>query len=87
MNQEFNTVDPNILSNKQLPLNADRTLNIFWYDAHYEEYNNPDGTVILFGKCYDPLLKKYVSVSVQVKEIERIMYAVPWDPTSDCREV
>ena len=87
MNQEFNTVDPSVLSSKWLPLNSDGSLNVFWYDAHYEEYNNSDGTVILFGKAFDHLTKKYVSVSIQVKEIERIMYAVPKDPTSECWEV
>lgn len=64
MNQQFNTVDSSILANKQLPVNEDRSLNVFWFDAHYEEFNNPDGTVILFGKAFDPLLKKYVSVSL-----------------------
>lgn len=60
----FNKVDASAISNKQLPLNKEGNLNVFWYDAHFEEYNNTDGTVLIFGKCFDPMQNKYMSIAV-----------------------
>lgn len=65
-------------------------MQVFWYDAHIEEQmygNSNNGTVILFGKCFDASSGKYLSVGVQVQEISRIIYAVPKDPMSDCTDV
>ena len=70
---------------QSIPVNADGSLSLFWYDVHEEM--NTEGTVFLFGKCQDPKTKKFGSVCVQVKNMERIMYAVPKDRTSDCTEV
>lgn len=61
--------------NRDLPLNSDNTLSIFWYDAHEDFVNQ--GEVYLFGKVYDPSLKKYSSICLIVRGINRIMYAVP----------
>lgn len=44
-------------------MNKDGSMNVFWYDAHFDEYNN-DGTVILFGKCYDPKTDKHMSIGI-----------------------
>lgn len=85
-NEQFNTVDySQINQKKELPLNDDGSLSIFWYDAH-EEFAG-DGTVYIFGKCYDQKVKKFMSISLQIKDLERIMYAVPKDRTSDCMDV
>ena len=51
-NEAFNKPDFEMQAGKKdLPLNEDGTLSIFWYDV-YEEYND-NGVVYLFGKCYD----------------------------------
>ncbi len=77
-NEQFNKTDFDTLNQKkELPLNQDGSLSIFWYDAH-EEYGD-HGVVYLFGKCYNDKTRKFSSVCVQVKELERIMYAVPKD--------
>lgn len=53
MNEQFNKVDSSRIEKKELPLDSNGHLSVFWYDAHYEEYGG-DGTVLLFGKCFDP---------------------------------
>jgi hypothetical protein len=58
-----------------LPIDGKGNLNIYWYDAH-EDYNNQN-EIYLFGKLYSDVSKQYHSVSVVVRGIDRIMYAVP----------
>jgi len=48
---------------------------------------NGSRAVFLFGKVWDEAQKKYSSVGIQVKNMERIMYAVPRERGSDCSEV
>nr|AAG52947.1 type I DNA polymerase alpha [Urostyla grandis] len=57
-----------------LPVNKDKELAFFWFDAHEE---NMGLDVFLFGKVYQPELKQYVSCSLKVNGMQRIVYALP----------
>ena len=77
-NEPNNTESANISREDKklpLPLNSDNTLSVFWIDGHEESINQSE--VYLFGKVYNPTFKRYSSIWLVVRGINRIMYWVP----------
>ena len=60
----------------KLPLEADNSIKIFWYDAIEESFNNKPN-VIFFGKIYEPQSKSYLSISLIIKDIYRTVFVLP----------
>ena len=69
--------NPSINKTKyKLPLEADNSIKIFWYDAIEESFNNKPN-VIFFGKIYEPQSKSYLSISIIIKDIYRTVFVLP----------
>jgi len=62
----------------KLPVNADDSLFVYWIDM-IEEAVNRNNCVIVFGKVYDPAEQRFSSISLVLKNIERILYIIPKD--------
>jgi len=64
------------VTNAEYPLktNDDGSLSFYWFDAHEENYG---ADIYLFGKVWQPEVKAYVSCSLQVKGMERTLFALP----------
>ena len=75
-NQEFNATDEQHLlgDKKNLPLNEDGSLSVFWFDAHEE--SNTTGEIYLFGKIR-LRTGKLASCCVTVRGMHREMYVLP----------
>jgi len=58
----------------QIKANEDGTLSFYWFDAHEENYG---ADIYLFGKVWQPEVKAFVSCSLQVKGMERTLFALP----------
>jgi DNA polymerase alpha subunit A len=74
--------NPNIslrnLNLNKLPINPDNSLFIYWIDM-IEEIINRNHCVIIFGKVYEPEQQRFSSISLVLKNIERILYIIPKD--------
>ena len=61
---------------RDLPLNSDGQISIYWLDAHEDREVSP-GSVMLFGKVWVPSNNKYESICVVVKDVPRVMFFQP----------
>ena len=57
-----------------LPVNADGSLNFFWFDAHEENYG---AEIYLFGKVWQPQIQSFMSCCLVIHGMERVCYALP----------
>lgn len=55
-------------------MNADGSLSFYWLDAHEENYG---ADIFLFGKIWQPEVNQFVSCAIQVKGMERTLFALP----------
>lgn len=62
----------------KLPLNQDNSLFVYWIDI-IEEVINRNNCVIIFGKIYEPEQQRFSSISLVLKNIERVLYIIPKD--------
>ena len=63
-------------SKLNLPEEKDNSINMFWYDAIEESFNNKPN-VILFGKIYEPQSNSFLSISVIITDIYRTVFILP----------
>ena len=49
-------------------------MSFYWFDAHEENYG---ADIFLFGKVWQPEINSFVSCSIRVNGMERIVYALP----------
>ncbi|PRP77959.1 DNA polymerase alpha catalytic subunit [Planoprotostelium fungivorum] len=59
-----------------------KKIRMYWLDAFEDKVISP-GTVYLFGKVQLPSTKNWVSITVQVNNIDRVMYVAPRDTESE----
>ena len=66
----------NLPISKEYPLatNNDGSLSFYWFDAHEENYG---ADLFLFGKVWQPEVNSFVSCSIQIKGMERTIFALP----------
>lgn len=57
-----------------LKLNEDGSLSVYWFDAHEETYG---ADLFMFGKVWQPETNSFVSISINIKGMERILFALP----------
>jgi len=56
--------------------NGEQVLKFFWLDAYEDQYKQP-GCVYLFGKVHCDKSDRYLSCTVVVKNIDRMLYLLP----------
>jgi len=61
-----------------LPLNPDKSLYVYWFDM-VEEVIKTINYVIIFGKIYEPENQTFSSISIVLKNIDRVCYIIPKD--------
>ena len=57
-----------------LKLNEDGSLSVYWFDAHEETYG---ADLYMFGKVWQPEINSFVSISINIKGMERTLFALP----------
>ena len=74
------------LTKNDLPLNEDGSLSVFWYDAHEEQKQDGHVDIYVFGKTMGKD-GNYKSVALQIRNLSRVMFAVPKEQTGDLKNV
>ena len=77
LNNQLNSNDPSATLQSfdyDLPLNEDGSLSFYWFDAHEE---NHGADLYLFGKIYQPEIKAFISCSLRINGMSRILYFFP----------
>jgi DNA polymerase alpha subunit A len=57
-----------------IPYNPDGSISFYWFDAHEENFGSE---IYLFGKVYQPETKSFVSCTLKINGMQRILYALP----------